>query len=374
MKSIIKILTLVSLLHFVPILSMEEVDTEFYDPSITFQSSLRGVLPKETIEENDPEPCDGSIIDLDESSINPLALLCCLPNELRVLILLYALYDADVFNDCNDIYETEPIEIQFSKASKAIRLICKTFDSMVCSNKVLLKDIYRAQLTEKFLERRDKCLYPIGGTWGLSTIPEYKNKDINENIAHFLTHRKKYENIILEIFEMSDFNELSKKIISLMLFYGANAINRNPLEETVLHFAMEKHGAGDADMRDIIRKLLAHGAHVNAKDNFGKTALDMAVILLNNKHDIKEIEDVVEKNGIKEIINILLVHKADHNALDDLNKKLAIENGIDFENPTDYSALNNADKESAKEKASVRSKKSRKKVRSKKSEKRCDLM
>jgi len=56
------------------------------------------------------------------------------------------------------------------------------------------------------------------------------------------------------------------------------------------------HWAADKNYKDVVELLLAHGADVNAKDDKGKTPLDVAI---KSEQSNKEIIELLRKHGGK---------------------------------------------------------------------------
>lgn len=266
MKNFIKILTLSFLLYCVPIVSMEQTDDPMKEP---YREETR------------------------------LDLIGGLPNELWPIVLYYVYFDKNIIDEkCSDIYEAlDCIKIRLPLIRKNIRLICKTFDFIDSfRDKKLLKEdlrkFYRLILIEKFLEEQDpfKGLYPRGDIWCMDL-------HMNQSIGRCIGGETGYA-VITKVLKFNPL--LRRKLIALLLFYGADINSKDKYVGSALHYALVLQRQSYDDMKEVIDTLLAHNANVNDTDEDGSKALHVAITPF----------DYPRK---KEITQLLIDHGADMN-------------------------------------------------------------
>jgi len=288
-KKSIKILILLCLVHCMPTITMEQAkeSTQLAD-----------------VEEN--------LIDI-------------LPTELLEIILLNVYFDVNACDGYDDIPEAIcPIKQKLPSISKNIRLVCKAFNllndsiSKRSSLKDMLKKFYRSLL----IKIKD-----------FEYFPELENflktgKD-NGIISKQIKVVRGSPHIGIK-------SERVNQLIDMLLFYGADVNSKDDTGNAAIHEALVLHNHEEsarnmiialhgADVnsnkylaKEIIIKLLAHGADVNLQDKKGYTVFHYALHFHRHGPEACAIS-FRDGSGCRtlEIIKILLEHGADLNIKND---------------------------------------------------------
>jgi len=223
-------------------------------------------------------------------------LIDILPAELLEIVLLNVYCDGDICNGYQSIYDAlDCIKQKLPSISKNMRLVCKIFnfvnDSIgkKSSSKNMLKKFYRSSLIKNWPDYKDLKYTELEEF--LKTGND--NGIISKITYEYLFYSKLYGSLV------ENFN----RIITMLLFYGANVNSKDNNGSTAMHQALERYYGKEDLVKEIIIVLLAHGADVNLQDENGNTVL----------HDAVCTYDPGAGRKVLEIIKILLDHRADLN-------------------------------------------------------------
>jgi len=245
-----------------------------------------------------------------------------LPNELWAPILEDVYFDLTILNEVADIDKGITAAKEYIlKCFKTISHVCKTFKDLNISQeqwtqlKEELRKFYIRHLNQRFLERHEgnEALYPKDGEW-------HKDAVISDNIAQFLATGIMPNDTMSDILDSGDTVDAHLKLITLLLFYGANPNLQDECGRTTLDMAALNHHPTDLNNIEIITFILQHGANPNLQDKDGKTALYWAVL---NHHPI---------NPNIEIITLLLRYSANPDVqINEITvRDLALQRGLDL--------------------------------------------
>jgi len=227
-----------------------------------------------------------------------------LPNEMWAQILEHVYSDPTILNKADDIHEgIAAVKKYILNCSKTMPLVCKTFKALNITQsqwatfKEQLREFYITHLNEKFLEQHQgqEGLYPKNGEW-------HEGTTINNDTAAFLALGIMSNNTMVDVVYSNDTPHAHLKLITLLLFYGANADLQDDDGKTALYMTASNHHPANRNNSEIITLLLQYGANPNLQDESGKTPLYSAIC---NHH-------IIERNNI-EIIILLLQHGANPN-------------------------------------------------------------
>lgn len=207
-------------------------------------------------------------------------------------------FNPSILNEAENIYEAiDIIEKYIAKCTKLLNL-CNVSNDL--SNKNLrkfrkkIREFYIPYLNKKFLRKREgkEGLYPRNSEW--HNDPIFRSCEYNEEIAQFIETAAIPTNTI----EASWLpNELTLKMIKVLIFYGLDIETKNECGDTPLHWVLNSlvypNQVKLIEVKQIILFLLKHGANLNAQDNLGETPLcsaiahngisdDIALVLLQN--------------------------------------------------------------------------------------------
>jgi hypothetical protein len=112
------------------------------------------------------------------------------------------------------------------------------------------------------------------------------------------------------------------KIVSWLLFFGANANAQNSKDETALHFACDSSDRTEVQL-DIMEELIKYGANVNAASHMKETPLHYMVS--NSK---AMIETILEQPGdIGQDVNVKKIKLLrQHGAMSDVERDPSLDN------------------------------------------------
>jgi len=220
-------------------------------------------------------------------------LIDMLPGELWEIIFFNVYCDENACDGYVYIPDAiDSIKQKLPSISKNIRLVCRAFnlvnDAIGKRNlsKEVLKKFYRSLLIKKIED--------------FNHFPELENflKIGNDN---GIISKVTYE--YLDYSALYGSSKNFNKLITMVLFYGANVNSKDNSGSTAMRQALKWcYQKGDL-VKEVIIVLLAHGADVNLQDENGNTAL----------HHVVSFYDFFGSHRVLEIIKILLEHGADLN-------------------------------------------------------------
>ena len=288
-------------------------------------------LPMKQDDTKTPEDTEQNTVETEPQNFETQGL----PNEIWFLILDHLYYQPNISADANDIYEgIAIIQKNIPRYYQTISLVCGDFKSLNMpwtQFKEKIRKFYIIELNHRFLESRQdkKGLRPKNDDWDTDI-------EIDKKIAKFILNKNTSDNDILSnlISKYSCNKDFGlklkiKKIISLLLFYGANVNKQNKHSDTPLTLAVSFHDKTKVNNKNMIVMMLARGAYVNISDvvelspfapfdhNITSNNKDIIVMLLIHGADV----NISSRNGHTPLYSALIHHQ---NNINDNNEDIII--------------------------------------------------